>query len=159
MDYVKYFSKAFNTFCKLSCESRTGDLINYNRNLAIDCANGIGTLPLKSFCKAVDKYLEIWCYNDDGLAKKLLNVQCGAEYIKATGARPRGMPLAFEKHASVDGDADRIVYFLSREVPSSGLLDDGERDLDVIDGDKIQILIMMWIREKLIALKLDENCL
>lgn len=58
-------------------------------------------------------------------------VQCGADHVKTTQTPPEGVPLnPFKKCVSVDGDADRIVYYYT----------DDSGKLFLLDGDRIATL-------------------
>lgn len=59
--------------------------------------------------------------------------QCGADYVKVKQEVPIGMPPVepYTRCVSVDGDADRIIYYFTD--------DDGKCKL--LDGDRIATLI------------------
>lgn len=58
----------------------------------------------------------------------LQSFQCGADYVKVNQRVPVGTPICepYTRCVSVDGDADRIVYFFTDENNQFYLLD-GDR--------------------------------
>ena len=60
-----------------------------------------------------------------------LNKLCGAEHVHKLKAAPKALPEADCVGLSLDGDADRIVYFQQKD-----------KHFDVIDGDKMVILMV-----------------
>ena len=70
--------------------------------------------------------------------KKLLNNECGAEFIHKevqypTNYAPYTGPST--KACAFDGDADRLIYFTQGEANKP----------EIIDGDKQFVLIMTYI--------------
>ena len=123
---------------------------HYDNELAVDCANGVGFVAMEDIIRQVRKYLNITLYNVAIEKVMKVNENCGAEYVHKSGKKPTGM-LKVKKHAALDGDADRLIYFkirLAQEWPHT--------DTDIIDGDKQFALFMLWIREKLVALGLED---
>ena len=50
--------------------------------------------------------------NDAVYVKGMLNHDCGADFVKVNQKPPVGLELvAGERYCSLDGDADRIVYY------------------------------------------------
>lgn len=70
-----------------------------------------------------------------------LNIlQCGADYVKSQQKFPNGLPVQPDvRCCSVDGDADRIVYYYV----------DGSEKFHLMDGDRIATLVAGFIRELL----------
>ena len=65
---------------------------------------------------------------------------CGADYVKTTQSASRNAEaVSGRRHAAVDGDADRIVYFYfdEREI------------FHLLDGDKISSLVAKFLKELL----------
>lgn len=62
----------------------------------------------------------------------LFNSQCGADYVKISQSVPIGTPSAepYTRAVSIDGDADRIVYFFTDE----------NNEFFLLDGDRIATL-------------------
>lgn len=61
----------------------------------------------------------------------VLLLQCGADYVKVQQCAPHGVPrITNARCVSVDGDADRIVYYYIDECDK----------LHLLDGDRIATL-------------------
>lgn len=104
-------------------------------NVFIDCAHGVGKVPL--FQLLTWKQLEnIRLINTSTANPKLLNYLCGSDYICTQKKIP------FEKHkklkndlyASLDGDADRVVFYFQ-----------DNDNLCLLDGDRIISLIVYYL--------------
>lgn len=64
--------------------------------------------------------------------------QCGADFVKSQQAFPTGLPLEPNARCiSVDGDADRVVYYY---------IDDAQK-FHLLDGDRIATLIAGYLKE------------
>lgn len=104
----------------------------------VDGANGVGALKIVEMAKRLDQLLPVNVFNDGTTGE--LNKNCGADYVKVSQKSPEGMVLKpGDKCASVDGDADRIVYFYL----------DSSRIFHLLDGDKISTLIASYLQEKI----------
>uniref|UniRef100_A0A0E0LI64 Phosphoacetylglucosamine mutase n=1 Tax=Oryza punctata TaxID=4537 RepID=A0A0E0LI64_ORYPU len=120
-----------------------------NNRLIVDGANGIGGLKLEEI-KAKISGLDIHVRNS-GKGEGILNESCGADFVQ----KEKVVPLGFGPEdvgfrcASFDGDADRLVYF--RIVSSS------DNRIDLIDGDKILSLFVLFIREQLDIINGKDN--
>jgi len=137
-----YFSKLSSAFKHL--RGQTFNKGSYQNTLQVDGANGVGALKMKILQQHLDNSLNVSVFND-GNGK--LNFQCGADYVKVIQKPPQNMPLDIGvRAASVDGDADRLVYFYLNDQGIFKLL----------DGDKIATLIAGYIQKliKEIGLKL-----
>lgn len=67
-------------------------------------------------------------------------MQCGADYVKTHQSFPTGVPIETNARCvSVDGDADRVVYYYMDECSKFHLL----------DGDRIATLIAGYLKEVL----------
>ena len=65
---------------------------------------------------------------------------CGADFVKTTqSASKNADSMPGRRHAAVDGDADRIVYFY---FDSHGIF-------RLLDGDKISSLVAHFLKELL----------
>lgn len=114
--------------------------LNENKNclkrmLHIDCANGVGAQKLqilKPYLESSGLLIQLYNYDDD----MNLNYKCGADYVEKELTFPTGMENIKEgdKCCSLDGDADRIVYFTKK---------DGKFVL--LNGDKIAILMASFL--------------
>lgn len=61
----------------------------------------------------------------------MILLQCGADFVKVQQVAPEGMTLTPNTRCvSVDGDADRVVYYYS----------DGNGVFHLLDGDRIATL-------------------
>ncbi|NXA15825.1 AGM1 mutase, partial [Sapayoa aenigma] len=137
--YYEKLSKAFMELIKQSHSSGESQ-----RHLKIDCANGIGALKLSEMKPYLPQEVLIHIYNDG--TKEKLNHLCGADFVKVHQKPPGGLDMKpSERCCSLDGDADRIVYYYKDETGHFHL----------IDGDKIATLISIFLKELLA--KVREN--
>lgn len=112
----------------------------------VDCANGVGSAALKQLTAALVKApggktaaegLHMVLVNT---GEGRLNDGCGADFVQ----KERELPASIEKAlspsstrcVSIDGDADRVVYFLS----------DGGK-LKLYDGDRIAVLAALLFNQ------------
>jgi phosphoacetylglucosamine mutase len=127
--------------------------------VTVDCANGVGGPKLRELMKYLPTAsaggLDIKVVNDDVLSPERLNYQvshsircrsflvadgevsqCGADFVK-TGQRPPPSSQAapMSRCASLDGDADRIVYYFI----------DSDSNFHLLDGDRIATLAALFI--------------
>ncbi|KAL9098629.1 MAG: hypothetical protein Q9163_005748 [Psora crenata] len=111
-----------------------------NGGLTVDCANGVGGPKLRELIKYLPSVgeggISIKVVNDDVVRPNRLNHQCGADFVK-TGQRapPATQTAPLERCCSLDGDADRLVYYFLDEDSSFRLL----------DGDRIATLAALFI--------------
>uniref|UniRef100_A0A1W7REU7 Phosphoacetylglucosamine mutase n=1 Tax=Agkistrodon contortrix contortrix TaxID=8713 RepID=A0A1W7REU7_AGKCO len=132
--YYQKLSKAFLELTMQAAPQRDG-----RGGLKIDCANGIGALKLKEMEPHLSETLAIHLANDGREGK--LNHMCGADFVKVHQKPPVGLQMnPGERCCSLDGDADRIVYYY---VDSAG-------HFHLLDGDKIATLISTFLKELLI---------
>lgn len=101
-------------------------------SLTVDCANGVGGPKLLELVKYLPKDLiDIKIINDDVLKAEALNFDCGADYVKTKQRSPPSSKASpGERSCSLDGDADRIIYYFN----------DPEHGFRLLDGDKIATL-------------------
>lgn len=112
---------------------------NYTTTLYIDGANGVGGKKLNIIKKSLDGELDLNIYNLGGNGGKL-NLNCGADYVKVSQNPPVGIEhVPFQRVASLDGDADRVVYYY---------IDDKD-NMNLLDGDRIATLLASYITELL----------
>ncbi|NXQ97627.1 AGM1 mutase, partial [Sagittarius serpentarius] len=132
-----YYEKLSKAFMELIKQVNAGSGES-QRQLKIDCANGIGALKLSEMEPYFPKEVLIHLYNDG--TKEKLNYLCGADFVKVHQKPPRGLDLKpNERCCSFDGDADRIVYYYK----------DATGIFHLIDGDKIATLISIFLKELL----------
>ncbi|KAE8352547.1 hypothetical protein BDV28DRAFT_134913 [Aspergillus coremiiformis] len=109
-------------------------------SLTVDCANGVGGPKLTELLKYLPSLEEgginIKVINDDVINPDSLNFECGADYVKTKQrAPPSSKAAALDRCASLDGDADRLVYYFVDESNVFRLL----------DGDRIATLAASFI--------------
>ncbi|OIR58461.1 MAG: phosphoacetylglucosamine mutase [Amphiamblys sp. WSBS2006] len=105
--------------------------------LSIDCANGVGSVVFEGLQLKQD----ISLHNRYEPGKGRLNVECGADYVVIERKAPAGMCLREgQRCASVDGDADRSVYFYAK----SG-------SFCLLSGDRMAVLFTMYLQKLLAA--------
>jgi len=141
-----------------------------NRNIIVDCACGVGGLKvpiLNSILRQCEEEGRTWWMdeNKEGVAHLVsvnvpgdgpLNENCGAEFVQKNQQVPKIFTeqkkqnnegvLNGEYSASLDGDADRIVFHYedkNNDTPS----------LRLLDGDKIAVLIAIFLQEELTFLE------
>ncbi|KAI3453426.1 hypothetical protein Pfo_010089 [Paulownia fortunei] len=134
-----YFEQLLTSFrCLLDYIPQGNSSNNVNDKLIIDGADGVGGEKLEKL-KTRLSYLTIDVRNyGDGV----LNEGVGADYVQKEKVVPRGFGPADAgiRCASLDGDADRLVYF---SVISNS------NKIDLVDGDKILSLFALFLKEQL----------
>lgn len=111
---------------------------NMYEKLIVDCADGVGGVEIEKL-KTRSSDLKIEARNT-GVG--VLNEGVGADFVQKEKIVPRGFgPSDFgARCASLDGDADRLVYFY--------VLSNSDK-IDLVDGDKILTLSALFIKEQL----------
>ena len=117
--------------------------------MVLDCANGVGALPMERIKESIESHIDIGLVNTATDNPLVLNEGCGAEFVHKEGKLPSQFPDddSVVKGASFDGDADRLIYYFRR--------DDGK--IDIIDGDKQFSYLMMYVKELLFALNIQNE--
>lgn len=140
-----YINKLVSAFKKLRGDTYE-QKNNYKNFLLFDGANGVGSLKMLAFNKKLEGSLQCTVFNSNGK----INHLCGADYVKTQQKAPHGLPEAppNTRCCSVDGDADRIVYFFTDENGKFHLLD-GDRIATLIAG-----YLQVYVKECGIPLKL-----
>ncbi|CAJ1399543.1 unnamed protein product [Effrenium voratum] len=101
----------------------------YKGSVNVDCACGVGGMALATMTERLSSVgLTVNLVNRVG--EGVLNEGCGADFVKTKQAAPANADPALGRWVSFDGDADRIVYFFSK---------DGKFCL--LDGDRIALLL------------------
>ena len=102
--------------------------------LYVDCANGVGGEKLAALAPRIRSAgLQLEVRNT---GKGILNHVCGSDYVQ----KERKLPENFgdlppgSRCCSIDGDADRLVYFYPAEASAK------QQELVLLDGDKIAAL-------------------
>ncbi|KAF9766295.1 hypothetical protein IL306_001323 [Fusarium sp. DS 682] len=105
--------------------------------LIVDCANGVGGPKLSEFLKVLPQgTIDIKVVNDDVLRPEVLNLDCGADFVKTKQrAPPSPKPVPGARCCSLDGDADRLIYYWV----------DPETGFFMLDGDRISSLNASFI--------------
>ncbi|RKO98819.1 hypothetical protein CXG81DRAFT_15406 [Caulochytrium protostelioides] len=117
--------------------------------LHVDCANGVGSLAMTALLETLraagtGALLDVRLMNTATATPGALNRDCGADFVKFHQKPPAGLRLQEgDRWCSLDGDADRIVFYYVR---------DGAFRL--LDGDKIAVLAAVYIRDLLAAAQL-----
>ena len=120
--------------------------------LRVDAANGVGGLKLGALSAAMTGLVDIVSVNSgvSPAEAALLNDGCGAEHCQKGRTPPLGFTGPAEaggagaRCASLDGDADRLVYHYW----------DARGNWRLLDGDKIAALAGMFVQAQLAALGL-----
>lgn len=136
-----YFNKLVSSFQKLFNSHKP--TANYVPAILFDGANGVGSLKCLQFARRLKEMLTIKVFNSNGK----INHECGADYVKVLQKVPSGLPESepFTRCVSVDGDADRIVYFFQ----------DDSKKFYLLDGDRIATLIAEYFMDLLKLCNVD----
>lgn len=140
-NYSRHFTELFNSYVK------SNNSINITPiNITVDCANGSGSNLIKQISKQISKeisYVKFNLINTDDPTK--INDCCGADYVHRTNSVPINLSKFTSKLcACFDGDADRLIL-INTDIK------------EVIDGDKIGVLILTYIKKYTDQLNLDLN--
>ncbi|KAF1959526.1 N-acetylglucosamine-phosphate mutase-like protein [Byssothecium circinans] len=111
-------------------------------SLTVDCANGVGGPKLTELIKYLppkEEALEIFVINDNVIKPESLNVDCGADFVKTNQrAPPSSKAGPGDRCASLDGDADRVVYYFK----------DASNVFRLLDGDRIATLVASFLGDQ-----------
>ncbi|XP_058053817.1 phosphoacetylglucosamine mutase [Anopheles bellator] len=132
-----YMGKLMGAFRALRGDA-AGQHGNYRSQLFYDGANGVGSLKMLGFSKKLQDTLQVKVFNSEGN----INFRCGADFVKTNHCVPDGLPEAAVpggRCVSVDGDADRIVYYFT----------DSEGTFHLLDGDRIATLLAGYLKEQI----------
>ncbi|KAK9927851.1 hypothetical protein M0R45_025017 [Rubus argutus] len=147
IDYFEQLSSSFR--CLLELIPRGSDSRNDADKLVVDGANGVGGEKLEILKKMLNGLvIEV---RNSGKEGGVLNEGVGADYVQ----KEKVVPCGFGSQdvgircASLDGDADRLVYFI---LPSKS-----SRKIELVDGDKILSLFAVFIKEQLSILNKKRN--
>ncbi|KAJ3029236.1 UNVERIFIED_CONTAM: Phosphoacetylglucosamine Mutase [Siphonaria sp. JEL0065] len=106
--------------------------------LLIDGANGIGAPAMQKLGEYLGDSFAYQLVNSDIETPEKLNHDAGADFVKVKITKPPGVELkAGQRACSLDGDADRIVFYFIEEDGTFRLL----------DGDKIATLSAEFIMD------------
>ncbi|RPD55812.1 phosphoacetylglucosamine mutase [Lentinus tigrinus ALCF2SS1-7] len=118
--------------------------------LIIDCANGVGAIVAEKLAKHLGDTLPIILQNTAIDTIGALNNACGADYVKTSQRLPPSLSSVLkpgQRACSLDGDADRLIYYY---------LDDRSQ-FHMLDGDKIAALVAAFIVELTKSAGLDSQ--
>ena len=106
----------------------------------MDCANGVGAMAASELLKHLGGTLQLNLVNEDYRTPGKLNSNCGADYVKTTQQLPPTLDNILapgQRGCSLDGDADRLIYYYL----------DNRHQFHMLDGDKITALVAAFISE------------
>lgn len=178
--YFDYFRILFEDIFHSINENFNNCLLNNlpeKEDIYVDCSNGVGGLKLDKFTP-IFKMLQKNIIKVNYLKEKtdVLNVRCGSHYVHSKNEMPRNMQrekIIGKKCCSLDGDADRIVYFYVKEndiekekekiehAKENGVKERNEvtERVVVIDGTKMICLLFKFITNLLSRIRLDQSYL
>lgn len=138
--YYNDITRAFQQALELS-HSLPTDYQNKLQPLLVDCSNGVGSYSMLQIQKLLAPQCAIQLINtvDEQLhSSGVLNHRVGAEFVQKSRVLPENAAsqlVATDKCCSLDGDADRIVYYFQDE----------KKQFQLCDGDKIISLYANFI--------------
>ena len=118
--------------------------------MLIDCANGVGYTAAEKLATYLGDSIPITLENTAITTKGALNHACGADFVKTSQKLPpslAGIIKPGERGCSLDGDADRIIYYYLDE----------RGQFHMLDGDKIAALVADFIGGLVKSSGLDEE--
>ncbi|KAL6532541.1 hypothetical protein OROGR_014511 [Orobanche gracilis] len=135
-----YYDQLLTSFwCLMDYIPQRNHSNNVNDKLILDGADVVGGEKLQKLKAELSSLLAIDVRN---CGEGVLNEGVGADYVQKEKVVPRGFGPADAgiRCASLDGDADRLVYFLV--LPNSN-------KTDLVDGDKALSLFALFLKEQL----------
>ncbi|KAG8845781.1 Phosphoacetylglucosamine Mutase [Serendipita sp. 411] len=108
--------------------------------LIVDCANGVGFIATENFAKHLNGYINLVPVNTSIDKLGVLNKGCGADFVKTQQKIPPSMASHLkpnQRACSLDGDADRLMYYYL----------DHDGVFRMLDGDKIAALVAGFLGE------------
>lgn len=141
-----YYRKLTNAFKKVRGQNFNNG--KYTNRVLYDGANGVGAKKIKYLKEGLEGSLIVDMFNDEIIGSGKLNYLCGADFVKSNQKFPTGLPQEPNARCcSVDGDADRLVYYY---------LDENKK-FHLLDGDRIATLIAGCLKEILQATGISLN--
>ncbi|PQE32200.1 putative phosphoacetylglucosamine mutase protein [Rutstroemia sp. NJR-2017a WRK4] len=128
---VGYYEKLAKAFARaMKGKKATGPV-------TVDCANGVGGPKLAELVKYLPKdVVDIKIVNDDVVKAESLNHECGADFVKTKQRAPPSSKAGNnDRCCSLDGDADRLIYYYN----------DPDHGFRLLDGDRIATLAASFI--------------
>ncbi|XP_004300278.1 PREDICTED: phosphoacetylglucosamine mutase isoform X1 [Fragaria vesca subsp. vesca] len=143
IDYFEQLSSSFR--CLVDLIPSGSNTRNEADKLVVDGANGVGGEKLETLKKMFNGL--VIDVRNSGKEGGVLNEGVGADYVQKEKVAPSGFSSQDVgiRCCSLDGDADRLVYFI---VPSTS-----SGRIELVDGDKILSLFAVFIKEQLSILK------
>ncbi|XP_065878105.1 phosphoacetylglucosamine mutase [Euphorbia lathyris] len=144
--YYEQLSSSFR--CLIDLIPNRNKINQADDKLVVDGANGVGGEKLEVLKKMLNGLsIEVRNSGKEGV----LNEGVGADYVQKEKAVPQGFGSKDVgiRCASLDGDADRLVYF--SVVPSNS------SKIALVDGDKILSLFALFIKEQLSVISMEGN--
>lgn len=129
-----YYSKLATAYKKLVGNKTT------EAPLVVDCANGVGAFAIEKIAPLLESHLKLVAHNVAVTTEGALNNSCGADYVKTMQKLPPSLASVLkpgQRACSLDGDADRLIYYYLDERSQFHLL----------DGDKIAALVTAFISD------------
>lgn len=144
-DYFEQLLSAFG--CLINLIPGRGNSKETEDKLIVDGANGVGGEKLEVIKEKLNELVIEVC--NSGKEGGVLNEGVGADFVQKEKVVPHGFGSSHAgiRCASLDGDADRLVYFL---VPPNN-----SSKIDLVDGDKILSLFAVFIKGQLSILEED----
>ncbi|KDQ16779.1 hypothetical protein BOTBODRAFT_106575 [Botryobasidium botryosum FD-172 SS1] len=108
--------------------------------LVVDCANGVGYVALKQFAEYLGPAITFIPMNNDLENAAALNSDAGADYVKTNQKFPPSIAPVLapgQRACSLDGDADRLIYYYLNS----------RKQFRLLDGDKIAALVAGFITD------------
>ncbi|KAK4685783.1 phosphoacetylglucosamine mutase, partial [Tremellales sp. Uapishka_1] len=121
--------------------------------LYVDCANGVGSPALNKLSIHLRGLISFRQLNNSITLPGALNSQCGADFVKTSQKLPPSMvqsqvlSSSESRACSFDGDADRVIYYYVNDHGKFRML----------DGDKIAVMVAMYLRELVEKTKLGSE--
>ncbi|KAI3832487.1 hypothetical protein MKW92_043301 [Papaver armeniacum] len=146
-DYFKQLSNSFRCLMDYIPGEMTASEMD---ELIVDGANGVGGEKLEVVNNTLSN-LVIQVRNSGKEGEGVLNHGVGADFVQKEKIVPSGFGQADvgKRCASLDGDADRFVYF--RVLPGSN------NKIELVDGDKILSLFALFIKQQLTVLSKEAD--
>ncbi|KAL6008246.1 hypothetical protein ACLOJK_033752 [Asimina triloba] len=147
-DYYAQLSNSFGRLLDLVPKEMASEPLDVK--VTVDGSNGVGGEKLDAL-KRLLKGLVIEVRNSGKEGEGILNEGVGADFVQKEKVVPHGFGPndVGTRCASLDGDADRLVYFQ--------VLSRNSRSIELIDGDKILSLFALFIKEQLHMLSEGEK--
>lgn len=139
-----YFTKLSTSFKKLVAGKARPD------PLIIDCANGVGAHAGAKLIEYLGDSFPLVLENTTTSTPGTLNESCGADFVKTMQRLPPTLANLMkpgQRACSLDGDADRLMYYYLDE----------RGQFRMLDGDKIAALVAAFIVELVKLAGLDSE--